>query len=341
MKRILEFALMVFLGANCAWLCAQVTTSTLSGVVTDSTGAVIPGATLNLENVDNHVVRAETSGADGSFHFEFVVVGQYQLTIVRSGFRTERMTGLQLNAAEPVSLPIHLQVAAQQETVQVNGTDVDAMETVTSDQELVLPAVDLNTLPVQHQDWTTTLPLDTGTIKPLSATTAASTSPQGSGLNVNGLASVGYNLTVDGTSATSNPEFTAFNFYQGPNIVNTVNNDAIAEVSLTKGVAPATIGNTLSSNINLITKSGTNSYHGSLYEINETADYDARTQVAKVKPGPYETACGKGYWECGKDEPEKLSTKRDAVEFFKDESASSVYVYNPRTRKFFSVATSD
>jgi hypothetical protein len=285
MKRIVKFALMVFLGANCAWLGAQVTTSTLSGVVTDATGAVIPGATLNLENVDNHVVRTETSGSDGSFHFEFVVVGQFQLTIVHPGFRTERLTGLQLNAAEPVNLPIHLQVAAQQETVQVNGTDVDAMQTVTSDQEQVLPAVDLNTLPVQHQDWTTTLPLDTGTIKPLSATTAASTSPQGSGLNVNGLASVGYNLTVDGTSATSNPEFTAFNFYQGPNIVNTVNNDAIAEVSLTKGVAPATIGNTLSSNINLITKSGTNAYHGSLYEINETADYDARTQFAKVKPG--------------------------------------------------------
>jgi hypothetical protein len=52
--------------------------------------------------------------------------------------------------------------------------------------------------------------------------------------------------------------------------------------------------------------------------------------IAGVKPGQYETACGKGYWECGKDEPEKLSTKRDAVEFFKDESASSVYVYNPR-----------
>jgi len=63
--------------------------------------------------------------------------------------------------------------------------------------------------------------------------------------------------------------------------------------------------------------------------------------VAKVKPGQYETACGKGYWECGKDEPQKLSTKRDAVEFFKDESASSVYVYNPTKRKFVSVATSD
>ena len=106
MKRIVKFALMVFLGANCAWLGAQVTTSTLSGVVTDATGAVIPGATLNLENVDNHVVRTETSGSDGSFHFEFVVVGQFQLTIVHPGFRTERLTGLQLNAAEPVNLPL-------------------------------------------------------------------------------------------------------------------------------------------------------------------------------------------------------------------------------------------
>ena len=63
--------------------------------------------------------------------------------------------------------------------------------------------------------------------------------------------------------------------------------------------------------------------------------------IAKVKPGDYETACGKGYWECGKDEPKKLKTKRDAVEFFKDESASSVYVYNPGKHKFISVATSD
>ena len=48
--------------------------------------------------------------------------------------------------------------------------------------------------------------------------------------------------------------------------------------------------------------------------------------IAKVKPGEYETACGKGYRECGKNEPEKLKTRRDAVEFFKEDSASSVYL---------------
>jgi hypothetical protein len=285
-KRTLEvIAVGLLLACSVPVVRAQVTTATVTGTVMDTTGAVVPGATVVLKNTENAVVRQETSGPDGSFHFQFVVVGRYELTVSHAGFRTEKMTALELNTSATVDLPIHLTVAQQTETVQVSGTDVAEIQTVTSDQESTLAASKLNTLPVQHQDWTTMLQLSTATIKPLSTSTAASTSPQGSGLNVNGLASVGYNLTVDGTNATSNPEFTAFNFYQASNVVNTVNNDAIAEVGFTKGIAPATVGNTLSSNVNLVTKSGTNQYHGSLYEINETADYDARNQFLTARRG--------------------------------------------------------
>ena len=63
--------------------------------------------------------------------------------------------------------------------------------------------------------------------------------------------------------------------------------------------------------------------------------------IDTVKSGKYETACGKGYWEWEKDEPETLVTKRDAIELFKDESASSIYVYNPKKRTFTPIATSD
>ena len=284
-KVILAAALLLFSGSTFVSLQAQVTTATMSGTVSDTTGAVVPGATVTLKNIDNNVVRIASSSADGSFHFEFVVVGRYELTVTHPGFRTERMTGLELNTAQTLDLPFKLTVAQQTETVEVSSSDVADIQTVTSDQESALPSSSLNTLPVAHQDWTTMLQLNTATIKPLSASTVASTSPQGSGLNVNGLASVGYNLTVDGTNATSNPEFTAFNFYQGPNIVNTVNNDAIAEVGFTKGIAPATVGNTLSSNTNLVTKSGTNQYHGSLYEINEEALYDGRNQFLTTRRG--------------------------------------------------------
>jgi hypothetical protein len=263
----------------------QVTTATVTGTIVDTTGATIPGATVLLKNADNGITRTETSGADGRFHFEFVVVGRYDLTIEQHGFKSETMKGLQLNTSQSLDIPVQMTVAAANETVQVSAENIGDIQTVTSDQESLVSQQTLNTLPVQHQDWTTMLQLSTATIKPLSTSTAASTSPQGSGLNVNGLASVGYNLTVDGTNATSNPEFTAFNFYQGPNVVNTVNNDAIAEVGFTRGIAPATVGNTLSSNINLVTKSGTNRFHGSLYAINEEALYDARNQFVTSRLG--------------------------------------------------------
>jgi hypothetical protein len=63
--------------------------------------------------------------------------------------------------------------------------------------------------------------------------------------------------------------------------------------------------------------------------------------IATVKPGRYKTACGKGYWECGKNEPEVLVLKHHAIEFLKDESASSYYVYGQRRKAFTPVAISD
>jgi outer membrane receptor protein involved in Fe transport len=263
----------------------QVNTATVSGTVMDATGALVAGASIKLQSTTTNVVRTETSGAEGRFRFDFVIVGPYTMTVAKPGFRSEVLTDLSLDAGAALDLPISLSVEVTQSTVTVSSGDADAIQTTTVDQESIIGNEKLNGLPVQHQDWTTMLPLSTATIKPLSTSTASSTSPQGSGLNVNGLASVGYNLTVDGTNATSNPEFTAFNFYQGPNIINTVNNDAIAEVSFTKGIAPATVGGTLSSNINLITKSGSNQFHGSLYEINEEGLYDARNQFLTTRRG--------------------------------------------------------
>ncbi len=63
--------------------------------------------------------------------------------------------------------------------------------------------------------------------------------------------------------------------------------------------------------------------------------------IAAVRPGKYKTACGKGYWECEKDEPALLVLKHDAIEFFKDESASSYYVFDRQKNTFVAIAISD
>jgi hypothetical protein len=101
---------------------------------------------------------------------------------------------------------------------------------------------------------------------------------------MNGLSPTSMSITVDGTNASSFPEVPAFGFYGQPNIINTLNEDAISEVSVVKGIVPASVGGTVSGNVNLITKSGSNQFHGALFEMNDVAAYNARNQFLTKKP---------------------------------------------------------
>ena len=253
---------------------AQVNTATVSGTVTDSTGAVIPGATVNLENPLTGLTRIETSDASGRFTFPFVPIGTYSLKSEHAGFQSATVVDVQVVASMSLDLSVKMMLGTVQSSVAVNGNE-EGLQTTTSLQRSTLSEAQLNQLPVAHQNWVNLLALD------------PSVSLQGaigSGIIINGLPPSGYNVTVDGTNATSDPEFNAYNVYGAPNIINTVGNDAIAEVSMVKGIAPATIGGTMSGNINIVTKSGTNRFHGSAYEINEVSIYDARNQFLTSRP---------------------------------------------------------
>lgn len=262
---------------------AQVTTAKINGTITDPSGSAVPKATVKLESVTMGVVRSTETDEQGRFSFSYVAVGSYRLAASHAGFREAVRPDLNPASGDELDLNVQLEVEGVGQTVSVTDEPV-ALNTTNAEQRSTYGNRELNQLPVQHLDWTNLLPLSAGTTKPPGSGTTSGTSSAGSGLNINGLPSAGYNLTVDGTNATSNPEFTAFNFYQGPNIINTINNEAIQEVTLARGVPPATVGNTISGNINLVTKSGSNEYHGSLYEINELSAYDARNQFLTRRP---------------------------------------------------------
>jgi hypothetical protein len=85
-------------------------------------------------------------------------------------------------------------------------------------------------------------------------------------------------------NASNNVVFTAFNVYQGVGLIHTVNNDSIQEVSTARGTPPASVGGGMSGNINIVTKGGTNEYHGSLHELNEVSVFDARNQFLTARP---------------------------------------------------------
>jgi hypothetical protein len=262
---------------------AQVNTATLTGVVKDASGAGIPGANVTLIQIETGVKRSTVTGADGQYTFTFVSVGDYKLTSQASGFRDETLDNVNLVAGQSVNLPVGMSVQNVQSEVSVSAEN-EALNTTDSSQNTTISQSQLNEMPVLHQDWTNTLQYSSNTLKLTAAGSSSSSSQQGSGININGLPAAGYIITVDGTNASSNPEFEAYNFYQAPNIVNTVSNDAIAEISQVSGIAPASVGNTVSGDINIITKSGTNHFHGSAYENNEESLYDARNQFVTRKP---------------------------------------------------------
>ena len=262
---------------------AQLTTATVSGTVTDASGAAIPNAALKLENLSRGVARTAVSGSDGRFSFDFVAVGTYRLTVSQSGFNNVVRSGLELSSGQVLDLPIQLEVQQQTQSVEVSA-EAAALDTTTAEQVAALNDLQVHDLPVAHLDWSNLLTDSTGSTKPPAVTTLNSTSPGGSGVNINGLPSAGYNFTVDGTNASNNIVFTAYNVYQGVGLINTVNNDSIQEVSSARGTPPAIVGSGMSGNINIVTKGGTNEYHGSLHEVNEVSVFDARNQFLTARP---------------------------------------------------------
>jgi outer membrane receptor protein involved in Fe transport len=272
--------LLLFCQFSCYTVHAQVTTATLSGTIVDQTGALVTNADLLLKNLSDGTERKTTSNTQGAYIFDFVPIGNYTLRVSRQGFQTKAMTGITLTAASVHRIDVTLSLASDIMEVHVNAEAENvALDTVTPQQSVSLSSQTLNQLPIAKSDWTTVLQLGAGV-----STDNSSSTPAGTTLEINGLPPAGFNLTVDSTNATSDPEMAAFGFYQGPNIINTINNDAIAEVSIIKGIAPATIGGTMSGNVNLITRSGANQFHGTLEELNEVSAYDARNQFLTSKP---------------------------------------------------------
>jgi hypothetical protein len=256
---------------------AQVSTANLTGTITDRTGALIGDTLITLKNETNGTSRTTKSNKDGLYSFDYVPIGSYTITATIAGFQSESQR-LNLTAAQTARGDFSLGIAKSQDVVEVSA-ELPMLNTTTSDQVHTLSEVALNQLPVAHQDWTSVLQLGPGI-----STAVVPSSQAGASLSLNGLPPAAFNLTVDGTNATSDPENPSFGFYQGPNIINTINNDAIAEVVVVKGVAPATIGTTMSGNVNIVTKSGGNQYHGSAYEINSVSVYNARNQFLTSRP---------------------------------------------------------
>ena len=253
---------------------AQVTTATFYGIVTDPTGAVMPGARVTLTHEGTGAVTTRSTDAQGEVVFNFLPVGAYTLRIEGPGFKAFESRGLELLAAQNLRRSFALELGAVTETVAVSGMAA-LVNTVAAEQRESFSRTEVTELPLSRRNYSSLLGIGTG---------VTYTTDSGNGVRLNGLGKHGTYITVDGTDASANPEGRATSMYQGFNYIDSLSIEAVQEVQTVKGVVQAEYGQSLAGNVNLITKSGTNDWHGSAFENFQAEDLAARNQFLATKP---------------------------------------------------------
>ncbi|MGH8245251.1 MAG: carboxypeptidase regulatory-like domain-containing protein, partial [Gammaproteobacteria bacterium] len=270
--RLLATRLLVILFAMAEFAGSQVTTANYYLLVTDPTGAVVPGATVILVHEGTGVTSTRTTEANGEALFDFLRVGSYLVRVEAKGFKRYESKGVELSAAQNVRQAITLQVGALTETVSVEA-NAPLVNTVSSEQLNTYDAMRVLDLPMLRRNYAGLLAIGTGVTY------------SGDSVRMNGFGKNGASFTVDGTDAGGNPEGRYSSNYLQPNLIDIMSIEAIQEVHTVKGVPAAEYGNMVAGQVNLLSRSGTNKWHGSLFENFRAEDLDARHQRLARKPG--------------------------------------------------------
>ena len=144
-------------GMAIIWLCltssavAQFRTS-IQGVVTDPTGAVVPGVTLTLKNLSTNEILTRTSGGDGVYNFNALPADHFVLTAEKDGFQRKVLDQLQLIAEQPNGINIQLEPGGTSTTVTVSGDTIPALDTETADTSRTISANEVQHIPVYERD---------------------------------------------------------------------------------------------------------------------------------------------------------------------------------------------
>jgi len=272
----LFFALVVIaFGYGAMAVEAQVTTATIYGTVVDPSGAAVPGAGVTATSEQTGTAVHATSGPSGEVSLPPLPVGRYTIRVEAQGFKTEDRTGVELTAGEKVSLTFTLALGATSDTVAVTA-EAPMLTTTTAQQESEVSSLQVRELPLVRRDWTNLLTLTPGMA-------LASSAGGSAGVSLNGLPPASMHLTLDGGDSEADEEAPGLSMYGNFNFIKSVSVEAIDEVNVAKGIASADIANTMSGNVNIITKSGSNSIHGSLFENFQSSDTNARNQFLTSK----------------------------------------------------------
>jgi len=247
---------------------AQVTTGTLYGTVQDSSGGVLPGVSVVVTHEGTNLVREAVSDARGEFALPALPAGSYAVKLALAGFKTQENKGLTLGAGQTVRQKYTLDVGQMSESVTVVES-APLVQSASTAQVQVMGA-EVTQIPIPRRNLQNVVMLASG------VSSADSQGGNGRNFRVNGVGDGGSAITVDGTNAQTNPENRGMGQWGGQAQIEIMSIEAVSEVQIVKGVVPAEYGGAVGGHVNMITRSGTNTYHGSALESFQNTTLVAR-----------------------------------------------------------------
>jgi hypothetical protein len=237
-------------------LFGQVDQGTITGVVQDPSGAVVPNATVTLTNIDLGLVMNARTDSAGIYIFSPVKIGSYSLRIAAPGFATTTQTNLHLNLQQTLNVVVTLKPGASTETVTVTS-QAPLMQTQESSVGQVMDTQTIESVPLNGRNWVYIAQLAPGTAPP------EGSRGQGKGdFNANGQRAEENNFILDGVDNNAN----VVDFYNGASYVAQPPPDALAEFKVQTSDYSAEFGHSAGAVINASIKSGSNDFHGSTWE---------------------------------------------------------------------------
>ncbi len=245
------------LAALCAVAQETVQYASVSGRVTDPTGAVIESATVTARQTETNRVRSAMTGSDGRFRFSYLLVGPYEITITHPGLADARHK-LTLTVGGAFDLPVELQL--QESTTNITVQDNPAaLEAARHQIAGTIEQAEVRSLPLNGRNFLDLTLLIPGVSPTNTASTqlfAETSAVPGQGISVASQRNFSNSLVVDGLSANDDAAGLSGTFF-GLDVVN--------ELQVVTSGAQAEFGRALAGYINVVTKSGTNALHGDLY----------------------------------------------------------------------------